>query len=322
MSSKSKNTDKKQTKSKNDKVEKKVKATETDTNEKNKLTNDCQLSINVRRNKKNFDTFFEDVKGTGKDKDGNKVEKKLIIRTSAPVYLTAIIEELIKYTVKNSVGKLSSEKGSNDKKVTSSHIQEFMRSNTNIMRSFGFIVNAFDSEESYETQFVTNEEITDIATSANKHAIVTETGKSMLRFMVNFLTEEILSTSNILRDHVDNLSISNSEVAAALKILVKGDVYDTLKKYADTKLALYMDSCEKEAKSSGGKKKKATKKAPAKNNKNSKAKEESEEEDEDESEDESEDEESEDEESEDEESEDEEEEKPKGKSAPAKGKKK
>jgi hypothetical protein len=192
MSSKSKNTDKKQTKSKNDKVEKKVKATETDTNEKNKLTNDCQLSINVRRNKKNFDTFFEDVKGTGKDKDGNKVEKKLIIRTSAPVYLTAIIEELIKYTVKNSVGKLSSEKGSNDKKVTSSHIQEFMRSNTNIMRSFGFIVNAFDSEESYETQFVTNEEITDIATSANKHAIVTETGKSMLRFMVNFLTEEIL----------------------------------------------------------------------------------------------------------------------------------
>lgn len=180
----------------------------------NKLTREACLEIDVKNLKlyiaKKYENIFVKIK---------KSKKHIIVRTTAIIYFCAMVEKLLMLIIK----KIS--KNNEDCEILSSTIDEFIKSD--MMEQLSYVLHTFDKEESYHENIISFVEIMKICKNIGKISIK-ESGKNMLKYLVNYVVDKIIDFANIIRKRRDSLTITLADVKTSFKILFGEIIADKL----------------------------------------------------------------------------------------------
>lgn len=210
----------------------------------NIITKESGLGTNAVRTKKAMLKYLNDTEG------------KTMLRTEAPIYMTAYLEKVFLY-LSLKAGKYITK---DDNKITYKVIKSAIKDDSSLMNMFISFLYNYDNEDSYEFTAFDSQEYTDLLAKFNKDYILTESGKNFFRYLLCNSFEKILNSSNIIKDHIKNSSISSKEIQSSIDIMYEGDLLDKIQEYARdavTKYCKYKENSNKSKTKKSNKKKKS-----------------------------------------------------------------
>lgn len=183
----------------------------------NKKTQEAGLSISVSRTEKYMNAYFKEHHGD------------TMLRASASIYLTGVVEKLFLQLV--NLGREELEE--NETRLTRDVLTKAIENDDLLERTFMWALRReYDEEESYGTQLFDHGEYVSLLASVDDSLRLSETGRHLFRFLLEYVVNTTLNRAYRLREHVNNQSVSEKEIELAVEFLFYGSVFNELRQYS------------------------------------------------------------------------------------------